>query len=141
MVQKKSTKSSSSSVLLPFCFVSRNILFSSSSWAHLCFAKARSALTDFSSRSRSFALAVIALATWKNKLQGQEKGIITGMYCNKKKSYTHYPKHWYNDGEKEKTDYYQPKFNLVWEKLFCQFSVTREMSWQRQLYGQNTWLH
>jgi hypothetical protein len=60
---KMITKSSSSSVLLPFCFVSSNNLFSSSSWAHLCFAKAGSALTDFSSRSRSFALAAIALAT------------------------------------------------------------------------------
>jgi len=57
------TKSSSSSWLPPLSRFSRRILFSSSSWAHRSFAKARSALTVFNSRRSSFALAAIAIET------------------------------------------------------------------------------
>lgn len=57
----------SSSWSVPFSWLSRKILISSSSWEHRSFAKARSALTVFSSRKRSLAFAAIALATCNNK--------------------------------------------------------------------------
>jgi len=66
LVEESITRSSSSAVL-PFSKLSRRILFSSSSCEHLCLAKARSALTVFSSRRRSFALAAVAIATCEQK--------------------------------------------------------------------------
>lgn len=60
---KKMHTKSSSSWLSPLSRFSRRILFSSSSWAHRSFAKARSALTVFNSRRSSLALAAIAIAT------------------------------------------------------------------------------